>query len=34
MWQVPPDRWDAQHSGREPLDLAAELEHWGGVSTA
>jgi catechol-2,3-dioxygenase len=34
MWQVPADRWDDQHSGREPLELAAELERWAGVSTS
>jgi len=33
MWQVPPERWDSDHAGLEPLDLAAEVERWAGVST-
>ena len=33
MWQVPPDAWSSDHAGLEPLDLAAELARWAGVST-
>jgi catechol-2,3-dioxygenase len=33
MWQVPANQWDDRHSGREPLDLAAEVERWAGVPT-
>jgi catechol-2,3-dioxygenase len=33
MWQVPPASWPSDHPGREPLDLAAELDRWAGVST-
>ena len=33
MWQVPAEHWYDEHSGMEPLDLAAELERWAGVPT-
>ena len=33
MWRVPPEHWDGDHAGLEPLDLAAELARWAGVST-
>jgi catechol-2,3-dioxygenase len=36
MWLLPADRWAelADHSGREPLDLAAEVARWSGVASA
>lgn len=36
MWLVPADRWAelADHSGREVLDLAAEVARWSGVSSS
>jgi len=35
MWQVPADRWEelADHSGREVLDLPAEVARWSGVAS-
>jgi catechol-2,3-dioxygenase len=33
MWRVPPEHWDGDHAGLEPLDLAAELQRWAGIST-
>jgi catechol-2,3-dioxygenase len=36
MWLLPADRWAelADHSGREPLDLPAEVARWSGVASA
>jgi catechol-2,3-dioxygenase len=33
MWRVPPEQWDSEHAGLEPLNLAAEVQRWAGVST-
>jgi len=33
MWLTPRDGWDADHDGRQPLDLPAELARWAGVVT-
>jgi catechol-2,3-dioxygenase len=35
MWLLPADRWGelGDHSGREPLDLPAEVARWSGVAS-
>lgn len=35
MWLLPADRWSEfdDHSGREPLDLPAEVARWSGVAS-